>query len=75
MIKTLTTHGNSLALIIEKPILELLKIKQETPLELTTDGQNIIISPVSNISRDKKFRSALNKINKSHSSVLKRLAE
>ena len=46
MIKTLTTHGNSSALVIEKAILELLKIDTETPLEVTTDGRNLIISPI-----------------------------
>ncbi|MDR0378915.1 MAG: AbrB/MazE/SpoVT family DNA-binding domain-containing protein [Candidatus Accumulibacter sp.] len=33
MIKTLTRHGNSYALVIDKPILELLNIAPETPLE------------------------------------------
>ena len=44
MIKNLTTHGNSLALILEKGVLDLLNIKKETPLEIATDGTNIIIS-------------------------------
>jgi len=30
MAKTLTRHGNSLALVIDKPILELLKIDEHT---------------------------------------------
>ncbi len=32
MIKTLVQHGNSAALIIDKPILELLGVNLETPL-------------------------------------------
>ena len=36
MVKNLTKHGNSYALIIEKPIMELLNIEPETPLEITT---------------------------------------
>ncbi|HPQ37877.1 MAG TPA: hypothetical protein PLW97_09565 [Synergistaceae bacterium] len=36
MIKTLTKHGNILALVIEKPILELLGAGAETPFEITT---------------------------------------
>ena len=31
MIKKLTKHGNSVALVIDRPILELLKIDVETP--------------------------------------------
>lgn len=45
MIKTLTRHGNSYALVIDKPILELLKIDPETPLEITTDGRSLTVAP------------------------------
>ena len=33
MLKTLTKHGNSLALVIDKPILDMLDISADTPLE------------------------------------------
>jgi antitoxin component of MazEF toxin-antitoxin module len=39
MIKTLTKLGNSYALVIDKPILDLLKIRPDTPLEIATDGK------------------------------------
>ena len=35
MNEQLIRHGNSLALVIDKPILELLQITADTPLELT----------------------------------------
>ncbi len=38
MLKKLTKHGNSLALVIDRPILDLLKIDTETPLDISTDG-------------------------------------
>ncbi len=75
MIKTLTTHGNSLALILEKGVLDLLKIKKETPLEIATDGTNIIISPVRKAARAKAFQSALATVNLKHGKTLKKLAE
>lgn len=44
--KKLTRHGNSWALVIDKPVLDLLKIDPaETPMELTTDGDALIVSP------------------------------
>ena len=46
MTKTLTAIGNSLGLIIERPILDLLKIDRDTPLEITTDWQGLYIKPV-----------------------------
>ena len=75
MIKRLTTHGNSSALIIEKPILEILNITPDTPLEVTTDGKNLIVSPVRDSRREKMFLRALAKVNKRHSKTFKTLAE
>ena len=43
MIKHLTRHGNSYALIIDRAILELLKIRADSPLELSTDGTVLIV--------------------------------
>ena len=46
MIKTLRPVGNSLGLIIDRPILELLGIDRRTPLRVTTDGKVLYIEPV-----------------------------
>ncbi|HTY26318.1 MAG TPA: hypothetical protein VMC85_24540 [Desulfomonilaceae bacterium] len=75
MIKKLTKHGNSLALILDKPVLELLKIDAETPLEISTDGQTLIVSPVRDQLRRKKFQEALLATNKKYGRMLKHLAE
>ncbi len=74
MIKKLTVHGNSLALVIEKAILDLLRITPKTPLEISTDGKSIVISPVSRFGREKAFKSAVEKINHKHGKTLKALA-
>jgi antitoxin component of MazEF toxin-antitoxin module len=75
MIKRLTKHGNSLAVVIEKPILELLKITSDTPLEVSTDGSRLILSPVSANDRRSAFDEVLAKVNQRHGEVLKKLAE
>ena len=46
MSKRLQAIGNSAGIIIDKPILELLRITLDTELELKTDGQSLIITPV-----------------------------
>lgn len=74
MVKHLTRHGNSAALILDRPILELLHITMKTPLELATDGRNLIISPVADIKRQLRFRAALEAVNRRHSKTLKALA-
>lgn len=75
MIKTLTKHGNSWALVIDKAILDLLKIDPEMPLELSTDGQTLIVSPVRDPKRKAKFEAALEQTNRKYGRVLKKLAE
>jgi len=75
MVKRLTRHGNSLALVIDKGVLELLGIGAETPLSITTDGHCLIISPVRAAKRRKDFGEALEKINRRYGKTLKRLAE
>jgi antitoxin MazE len=75
MTKTLIRHGNSLALVIDKPILEMLDISADTPLELTSNGDALMISPVRDDVRQEKLSVSLNKINARFGDDLKRLAE
>ena len=75
MIKKLTKHGNSWALIIDKPVLDLLQIEPETPLEIKTDGQTLIISPAVDAKRKAKFTASLEKTNRRYGRTLKKLAE
>lgn len=74
MVKHLTQHGNSVALIIDKAILELLHITPKTPLELATDGRNLFISPIHSARRQNRFRTALQVVNRRHTKTLKALA-
>jgi hypothetical protein len=55
MIKKLTNHGNSLTFVIDRPILDLLKIDPDRPLDVSTDGMQPIIAPVKSSARRKKF--------------------
>lgn len=74
MTKKLIQHGNSAALIIDKPILELLNVTMDTPLEITTDGRNIVISPASSES-EAEFLASLEGINKRFGATLQNLGE
>lgn len=46
MEKHLVPFGNSLGLVIERPIRDLLHLTRETPLRISTDGRCIIIEPL-----------------------------
>jgi len=58
MVKKLTKHGNSLALVIDRPILDLLNIDPETPLDVSTDGKRLIMTPAKPSERRAKFEKA-----------------
>lgn len=76
MVKKLVRHGNSLALILDKPVLDLLKINEETPLEVSTlDGQSLQVRPLDTRARDAKLEGALKKVNKRYSKTLRNLAK
>ena len=75
MVKRLTRHGNSLALVIDRPILDMLRIDPDTPLEISTDGEVLIISPVREAGKRKRLEKALAKVNRKYARALKRLAE
>jgi len=74
MVKTLTKHGNSFALVIEKPIMDLLHIQPDTPLEISSDGRSLLIRPVDS-DRQNKFNAILEKTCNQYHEAFKKLAE
>ena len=75
MVKKLIRHGNSLALIIDKPVLDLLKITEDTPLEIETqDGKSLQITPLQD-GASKDVQSALARTNKKFGKTLRILAK
>jgi len=75
MIKTLTKHGNSLALVIDRPILDLLKIDANTKLEISTDGTRLFIMPAQENEHKRKFRQVKDEVNQQYGELFKRLAK
>jgi antitoxin component of MazEF toxin-antitoxin module len=73
--KTLTRTGNSLALVLDKPILEATGIDADTPLEVSTDGDVIVISPVRSRKRTAKLKRILEELDRVHAGAFRRLAE
>lgn len=73
MRKRLSAIGNSLGIVIEKPILELLEIDRETELDMRTDGDRLIISPVRK-GKKGRVRAALERALGAHDASLRKLA-
>jgi antitoxin MazE len=75
MLKKLTKHGNSLALVVDRPILELLKIDPETPLDVSTDGKQLFVAPAKPSARRKKFEAAQAWAHKNYGKAFQELAK
>lgn len=75
MVKQLTQHGNSLALIIDRPILDLPKIDCDTPLDISTDGHRLIVAPAGLSARRQRFEEAQRTAHKRYGKAFKRLPE
>ncbi len=75
MIKTLQKHGNSMALVIEKPIMEALGITEDTPLQLTLNGNALVITPANVGVGQARVEESLKKMRRRYGPMLKRLAE
>lgn len=74
MQKKLSVVGNSLGLIIDKPVLELLRIDKDTPLDISTDGDALIIRPLRDQHAERVRASAL-RVSDTHAAAFAKLAK
>jgi antitoxin MazE len=75
MVKKLMKHGNSLAPIIDRPILDLLKIDPDTPLDVSTAGGRLVVTPAKPTERRRRFEKAQRIAHERYGRAFKRLAE
>lgn len=77
MIKRLVRHGNSRALIIDKPILEILGADESTEFSVSTDGVSLTITPVKSAEeeRHRAFEYAAEEAIRTYGDTFRRLAE
>ena len=75
MRKKLTRTGNSLALVLDRPLLEAVGIKAGTTVDVSTNGDVIVVTPLRAKKRARKLAAALDDINAKYAGVFKRLAE
>lgn len=75
MIKRLQKHGNSVALIIEKPVMEALGITEQTPLQITVNGNALVVTPANVGVGPDRLKPIVKEIRKRYGPMLKRLAD
>ncbi|MFA7567815.1 MAG: AbrB/MazE/SpoVT family DNA-binding domain-containing protein [Alkalispirochaeta sp.] len=76
MIKQLRKVGNSSALILDKPIMELLGLEEDGQVQLTIQDGNLIVSPANpQLVSPEEINKKLEYVIKKRKDVLKRLAQ
>jgi antitoxin component of MazEF toxin-antitoxin module len=75
MRKRLTKTGNSVALVLDRPLLAATGIDVNTVVDVSTNGDVIVVTPVRGRKRALKLSAALEEINERYAGVFKRLAE
>lgn len=71
LLKKLTHIGNSIGLILDRPVLEMVGMDGNTVVELTTQRGAIIVRPAS----PGAVRASTRRVMKAHRATLRRLAD
>lgn len=71
--KKLTKVGNSYALILDKPLMDMAGISVNEPVSVYSDGHGLVVVPASKRVRD--FEAAKEFLFEEHDGLLKRLAK
>ncbi len=76
MIKQLRRVGNSNALILERPVMEMIGLEEDGQVELTVRAGSLIVTPANpRPVSGERLEQLLSKVIKKRRQVLKRLAE
>jgi antitoxin component of MazEF toxin-antitoxin module len=75
MSQNLVPYGDDFALILDKQTLDKLEININTPLDISTTGQTLIVTPRRNNSRKATLEDAIEEMDRDYGPVFKRLAE
>jgi hypothetical protein len=73
MVQRLIPHGDGYALVFDRATLEQLNIDPDAPIEIASDGQRLVLAPVSDDPSD--FESIVAKMDKRYGTMFRRLAE
>jgi antitoxin component of MazEF toxin-antitoxin module len=75
MIKKLTRIGNRVFLVLDKPLLEQLGLDENAEVEISTNGQVLVVTPRRDAARERRFRKSASRINRKYAGLFRRLSE
>lgn len=75
MTRKLQRHGNSMAFVFDKAMMEALRITPETPLHVTFHGESMTITPVHVGVPQEELDAAIMRLRPHYKKMLENLAE
>ncbi len=74
MVKMLTKSGNSLAIVLDKALLQVVQLDETTPVKIDVENGKLVLSPAPAGDR-RKFEAVKAKMHQRYAKTFKRLAE
>ena len=75
MVTKLTRTGDSVAVVLDKAVVDALGLAEGSAVEVSTDGQVITIAPVQAVSDEERLRAAEKWAHDTYASAFERLAK
>lgn len=75
MVKKLTRTGNSVAVVLDKEILEATGLDESSSVEISTDGRVIFITPPTNKKRAAQLKEIMEDVERRFHGAFKKLAD
>lgn len=75
MRKKLTRTGNSVAIVLDKGLLEQLGLEENAEVELSTNGDVLVVTPIRDAVRERRFRRSAEKITGNYAGLFRRLSK
>lgn len=75
MVKTIRKVGNSNALLLDKPILDLLGLREGGQVNLTVTDGSLVVTPVSPAVDPDKFQKSLDHVMRTRRKLLEKLSK
>lgn len=75
MRKKLTRTGNSVALVLDKGLLEQLGLEENAEVELSTNGEVLVVTPIRDAVRERRFRRSAEKVTEKYAGLFRRLSK
>ena len=72
---TIKRSDEGLVLALERPLVEELGLTEGTEVELSSNGESFVVTPVRDVERERLFRASAEKVLERHAGLFERLSK